>query len=340
MAQQGGSHYRSEPVILRILTTIFIFFTWPSGDLVVRLSALSSSQRTDTRWLHAAEHDSWQALGKRPFALKHRLAGHPLFDLDHLAAIAKDDRILTLADRNDWIKISNINRTSKEYADLLNDLIRDLETMSGESIALTNEWCGLTVFLNSPGLKVPYHFDHEMNFLMQIRGTKTVDLFDQNDRTVLTEREIEQFYRDNVMAGCFHQGLEHRQTRFILRAGDGVHHPPLAPHRIYNGDDVSVSASLFYTTPDINARAHIYQVNAILRQFKLAPTAPGHSPRVDRLKIRLMRAISRRRPSTQREMIFSGIRRVDFPSRVVKKLTRMALRKSTGTSTDVGPGKP
>lgn len=50
------------------------------------------------------------------------------------------------------------------------------------------------IFLSWPGATTPFHLDPEHNFLLQVRGGKTVSMWDQDDRFVLPECELETFY--------------------------------------------------------------------------------------------------------------------------------------------------
>lgn len=286
----------------------------------------------------------WANVNHRPFAFRHRLADDPLFDLPRLAALARRaaernadrflrrkadadsrslaDRILHLDEREDWVKISYANELEPEYRRVHDALLEDFESRSDIPIRERMTWSGMTIFMNSPNFAVPYHFDHETNFLLQIRGTKDVDLFDGTDRSVLTEREIEHFYRGEPMAGRFRPELEARATRFVLQPGDAVHHPPLAPHRIFNRDAVAVSVSIFFSFADADRRAHVYQVNGFLRDARLQPAPPGRNASLDALKIGAMRAISRRKPATHHQALFSGVERLALPAKAARKLAR------------------
>jgi ribosomal protein L16 Arg81 hydroxylase len=288
---------------------------------------------------------AWHKLNRAPFTFRHRLADLPLFETSRLARLAtlaaerergssvgssaSADRILQLSETSDWVKISYANVLDPDFALLHRTLLAEFEELTGIPIRESMNWSGMTVFMNSPHLAVPYHFDHETNFLMQIKGKKEVYLFDQTDRAVLTEREIEDFYRGNPMAGKSKEDRGHLGSRFILNPGDAVHHPPLAPHRILNLDDISVSLSIFFTFPEADLRAHVYQVNSFLRQARMRPQPPGASAESDRKKVRLMRLISKRRPKTQNEMLFSGVRRLTLPVRAFRKATKLVLRRKS-----------
>ena len=41
------------------------------------------------------------------------------------------------------------------------------------------------IFVSSPGSVTPYHIDPERNFLLQVRGNKTMHMFDGSDRSLL-----------------------------------------------------------------------------------------------------------------------------------------------------------
>ena len=308
--------------------------------------------RGSRRIIASADSTLWAQVDRRPFAFQHHLADDPLFDLDRLAKLAKHaddvrgsrthisrkahpvtmsiaDRILHLDESDDWIKISYANKLDDDYRRIHDRLLEEIESLSGMPIRSALSWSGLTIFMNSPNLVVPYHFDHETNFLMQVRGIKDVEIFDQSDRSILTEREIERFYFGDAMAGRYRSEFENCASSFVLEAGDAVHHPPLAPHRIFNRDRISISVSLFFSFPEADRRAHVYQVNSIIRHCRLKPMPPGRRLFVDQVKIILMRTISRCKPKDQSQTLFSGVRRLEFPRRAVRKVLR-ALGRHAG----------
>jgi hypothetical protein len=166
----------------------------------------------------------------------------------------------------------------------------------------------------------PYHFDHDVNFLFQVHGEKDVWLYDQDDRFVLTEDEIEAFYRGNPTAGIYRDELGDKGTRYHLSPGIAVHQPPLAPHLIRNGSSVSVSVSIYFALRSLDIRARIYQANACLRQLGMHPLSPGLSPARDWLKSATVQMISKRKPSSQSELLFSGMRRISASLRLANRV--------------------
>jgi hypothetical protein len=75
---------------------------------------------------------------------------------------------------------------------------------------------------------------------------------------VLTENEIERFYAGNPVAGIYREEVLVSGTFFHLTPETAVHHPPLAPHIVTNGNNVSVSASFAFALAPELYRARIY----------------------------------------------------------------------------------
>ena len=298
--------------------------------------------------LAAGDRQQWHDVNRAPFVFEHRLANHPLFEVPRLTRLAQtaiengrgdpyasaDDRQLDLSERtrrmrnnmaqldtgNCWLKVSAVHELDPEYDALLQSLLVEMERLTDLPIRDTMTWSGLDVFMNSPHLQVPYHFDHDTNFLMQIRGEKDVRLFDPTDRSVLTEAEIEDFYRGNKLAGRFHDAIKDAGTLYHLSPGLGVHHPPLAPHLIRNGDQVSISVAFYFVLPPQERVAHIYQANHFMRKLGLHPRPPGESGFSDWAKDSLMTAISKSHPTSYDERLYSGVQRLGSPTRLAKRV--------------------
>jgi hypothetical protein len=294
------------------------------------------------------DQSAWTNLNRSPFIFRHCLQGHPLFELSRLAKLAENavergdplkfgvnssedlsgmplkqrlaETILRIEEGRSWLKISSLQELHPDYSVLLKSIISDMENASGLPLRDKIKWPGLTVFIASPNMITPYHFDHETNFLFQIRGEKDVKLFDQNDRFVLSEEEIEDFYRGNAMAGKYRDELDNRGIVHHLTPNTAVHHPPLSPHLVHNGNSVSISLSVFYSLPDADFRASIYQTNYLLRRVGLHPSPPGQSSFKDTLKSMTIRALSKSKPKSPQEDLFSGIDNARLPIRFAQGL--------------------
>ncbi|WP_426528008.1 hypothetical protein [Bradyrhizobium sp. McL0615] len=292
----------------------------------------------------------WDALNRSPFTFRHHLEHHPLFAIPRLVNIAESavekrgprnvyvpddpelknlpwkqrlpEAVRRIEGGSLWLKISQLQELHSDYRDLLQDILAQMEDFSGLPLRRTVTWAGLTVFIASPNVVTPYHFDHDTNFLFQIRGEKDVYLF---DRSVVLEQEIEHFYAGDLMAGKFREGMIDKSGVFHLAPGTAVHHPPLAPHLIKNADNVSISLSMFYADRFLDERARTYQANYCMRRLGLRPRPPGQDPFRDRLKSAAINIFSKSHPKTQDDILYSGIRRVLSPRRGANRIVKRAL---------------
>jgi hypothetical protein len=297
--------------------------------------------------LTPGDEKGWGGVNRSPFLFAHGLARHPLFDLSRLRRLSRlaieqdqglgpaqpvdkaqriremEGQMADLAHGKHWLKVSAADRIDPEYAELLQRLLAEIEDLSGMSIRSRMTWCGLDVFMNSPNLQVPYHFDHDCNFLMQISGEKDDNLFDPDDRNVLSEAEIEDYYRGNKIAGRFRESIMTAAKCHHLSPGVGVHHPPLAPHLIRNGNEVSVSVAAYFVLPEHERVARVYQSNHFIRKLGMRPRPPGLSRWSDSVKIGLINAVSMSNPTTYDQRLYSGVNRIAAPAKFAKRLTGM-----------------
>jgi hypothetical protein len=321
--------------------------------IVTAASNIEAPARSTTVLVDAEAALFREAVDRRSFAFRHRLADHPLFTIPRLADTAQailnkgdggrfvafdaksfgadtsfgtmlshgrlSESVRHLSEGRTWLKISSANEADPNYADVLGEFIRDLADVTGRDLLSEISWSSLTVFMASPGIVTPYHIDHESNFLLQVQGEKDVSLFDQDDRAVLSDIEIERFYAGDVEAARYKPNLQERGTVYHLTPGMAVHHPPLAPHLVRNGDSVSVSVSIGFCTRTLDRRAKVYQFNSLLRRAGLRPAGPSQSKFRDGVKAGVIEMATKSNAASREDILFSGLRRITTPFRLVKK---------------------
>ncbi len=262
-----------------------------------------------------------QNFNKHHFSLQHRLTGHPLFALPRIIELARDtaasrpddlyydagvtdinerwgqkpaafpvdETIRRIETAGAWIALKGAEK-DPAYAELLDRCMSDLLEVSGRELERNMRRKEVIVFVTSPKRVTTYHIDSECNFLLQVEGSKDVSIFRQDDREVLSEEEIEEFWTTNRNAAVYKPQLQSHADVIHLKPGDGVHIPINAPHWVQNGDDISISVSINYHSWG-SERANIYRINRYLRKIGLKPTPPFQSPTQDFIKRRLGSAV-------------------------------------------------
>lgn len=255
---------------------------------------------------------------KKPFHVRHSLGGHPLFALTRLLQLASalperfveynaglmavgvrpdqtprnglsaEETVRRIQECGSWMVLKRVEQ-DPAYGALLDQVLDEI----GAVAPPMSQREGF-IFLSSPDAVTPFHLDPEHNFLLQIRGTKTVNIWGPEDRYVLPEEELETFY------GRFkHRNLPWREvfqtTAHVvpLTPGQGLHFPVAVPHWVKNGSEVSVSFSVTFRTAESERRALTYRANAKLRTLGLRPTPVGESILLDRTKQLAVSALSR-----------------------------------------------
>lgn len=249
------------------------------------------------------------------FAFRHRLAGHPIFELDQLMELAQEtqesrpgdlyydagnvdvnqrwdrtprpefsarDAIQRIEHCGAWIVLKRADKNER-YAAVLRECMAELQEFTGLNLARVMKVQEVILFITSPKRVTTYHIDRECSLLLQIQGDKHISIFDRNDREVLSEEEIERFWSIDHNAPRYKPHLQDHATVYELRPGNGVHIPVNAPHWVQNGDNISVSLNVNFQYRD-TMRANLYRLNFILRKMGLQPTPPGESRARDRVK--------------------------------------------------------
>jgi len=182
-----------------------------------------------------------------------------------------------------WMVLKHIEQVP-EYHELLDATLDELPSsvIDREGGTILREGF---VFLSAPNSTTPAHTDHEHNFLLQVRGWKEMNVGKFSDR------KVEQLHLEKIFAGG-HRNMDRMPddpTCYRLEPGDGVYVPPVAPHWVTNGPEVSVSLSITFRTPTSRRSEIVHGVNQRLRKLRLSPKPPGENETSDRAKEALHR---------------------------------------------------
>jgi hypothetical protein len=253
---------------------------------------------------------------RRSFLFRHGLQGHPHFQLPSLLALARrqserpglaycSNGAVEIADRwekgvgcespvettlagiacNDSLVMLKHVEQDAVLGPMLRQLLARMIGLSGCEMRDDVIVGRATILVASPRRITAYHLDADTNFLFQVHGSKSFSVFDQTDRTMLTDVELENYHAGDANGAVFKTSRQDEALTYALDAGLGVHVPSTAPHWARNGDNVSVALSLNYDLRSVRRRGRIYAMNRRLRRLGIDPSAPGRSAWRDRIKL-------------------------------------------------------
>lgn len=255
-----------------------------------------------------------------PFRIAHRLADHPLFTLARLVELGRrlpadsveynagdvpvgldpaktphtglsvEETIRRIETCRSWMVLKHVEQ-DPEFRDLLHRCLDEIRVHAERLDPGMVEREG-HVFVSSPGSVTPIHIDHEQNFLLQIRGTKTIRQWDRADRSVLAAHDLERIHDGGHRNIPYRDDFEAKARVFELRPGDGLHFPVHAPHWVKNGPEVSISFSVTWKTPAVLREGALWRINARLRRRGMHPSPPGAHPTRDAMKWLAYRTMS------------------------------------------------
>lgn len=268
------------------------------------------------------EPDSFRAnFAQSPFMVPHNLVGHPLFQLPRLVELARrlpkqyveynagdvpisidnrktphnglsvEETVRRIEENRSWIVMKRIE-TDPEYGKLLNDCLDEIKPLSEPLVPGMYERAAC-VFVTSPNAITPYHMDHETNFLLQMRGSKSISVFDANDRSILAEEELEEYFSGPAIFRnmVFKDEYQAKAQVFDLKPGYALHIPSTFPHWVKNGPEFSISFSVAFFTTASKKRSYIYHYNYGMRRWGLRPRPVGQSPLRDSIKCGVYRTV-------------------------------------------------
>jgi hypothetical protein len=268
--------------------------------------AIGSDFQSEPRWISTDPNVAGVKFNRQSFEVSHRLSSHPLFQLPKLLELAErtkrsrpDDlyfdmgqvrtgqrwdqipeakfsaveAMQQLESSDAWFLFRHTQR-DPEYKELFDRGLKEVKEIAGECVDAQIRQEDILIFVTSPKRVTPYHIDRECNFLLQIRGTKTIHVFDREDRDLLPEEEIERFWAVDNNAPAFRPEYQDRARSYKMTPGSGVHIPVNFPHWVQNDDNISVSLSVNFQFLD-SMRANLYRSNYYLRKLGLKPSPPG-----------------------------------------------------------------
>lgn len=258
---------------------------------------------------------------RAPFAVAHTLSDHPLLQLPRLIELAQalppsevefnradiplsQDYLSTPANGLSaaetlhqienccsWMVLKHVE-ADPAYRRLLQECLEPLRPLTAHVTPGMRQFQAF-IFVSSPHAVTPYHCDPEHNFLLQVRGTKTMAVFDRDDPLAVSQPDLEAKVNGAHRNLAFGDAVQGRETLFHLQPGTGLHVPMFCPHWVRVDEAVSISLSITYRSRFSARREAVMKLNSRLRRLGAVPSPPGRHPLRDEAKFFAERVIRR-----------------------------------------------
>lgn len=213
-------------------------------------------------------------------------------DSTPLVDLTPDEIVERIETASAWMVLKRIE-CHPAYRDLLGEALRSVARARGFKSTKDAGFSDIQgfLFVSSPNSTTPFHLDAEDNFFVQIHGEKQFNIYDNDDRAMISEDQIEHsITRHRNMV--FDPAFEERGMHNHLLPGEGVFVPYLWPHYVQTKDTYSISLAITWKNKEVKRRNSLYVANSVLRRRGLPQRAPGAHPTWDAIKIAAMRAAS------------------------------------------------
>ena len=250
-----------------------------------------------------------------PFRINHALVGHELLSLEALARLtgqldldrveynsgrlmpdqrpeevpaidlAAAEIVRQIESTDAWLVLKNVE-TIPEYRSLIARLLNEAAARLGYNSAAAAGMCDPQgfIFVASADAVTPFHIDYEQNFLVHLAGDKAMHVFDNRDRSLVPESELE-VYPGKHRNLRYREAFEDRATVFTMKPGDGLFLPYTWPHWVQTGDRFAISMAITWKSKRELRLNSLYFVNAMMRKIGLSQPPPGRHPWYDGTKI-------------------------------------------------------
>ncbi|MCF7222247.1 hypothetical protein [Marilutibacter chinensis] len=286
-----------------------------------RPTAVDDTTAGDGRYRITVQDEAGFSM-RRLCPLRHTYCDHPLLRIERLAALAHrlmptrqcrfivpglteaskfdhrsrpldgrgiDEIFEHIEEPGSWIALYNI-QTEPEYQAFVWEILHSAGRLL-QGRERPYEARGF-LFISAPPSLTPFHIDRENNFWLQIRGRKTLNLWDHTDRVAVAARDVEDFIVTRSLENVgLSDAARPRVHVFECGPGDGAYFPCTTPHMtrsdrswVTPGDAISISFGVVFYTPATRRQAYAFAANRLLRRAGIEPRMPGAHDWLDRAK--------------------------------------------------------
>ncbi|WP_063697761.1 cupin-like domain-containing protein [Bradyrhizobium centrolobii] len=176
-----------------------------------------------------------------------------------------------------WMSLLNV-QTDPVYRELVDevlDSIRSNVELKDPGMGYRGGW----IFVSSPKTVTPFHIDKEHNFILQIKGQKTIYVWEPDDLRVVSERARDRFHsRHDRGLIAWREEFRELAHCFKLSPGQGAYMPSTSPHLVEVEDAPSITVSFTYYTDSTRRDSLTHKVRGRLAEIGInIPSSQGAS---------------------------------------------------------------
>lgn len=161
-----------------------------------------------------------------------------------------------------WVSPRSAMTKNPRYKVVFDQLMGEFSKETG----LPHLTADAAVLISSANMGIYFHVDPAETMLWHVRGHKTIHVYPPREDLV-TEAALEAILlKENLSDLPWSPALEKHAQPIALEPGQGAFWPQHSPHRVVNGDDLNVSISVEFSSPQSMLTNSVFYTNGRLRR--------------------------------------------------------------------------
>lgn len=171
-----------------------------------------------------------------------------------------------------WVSPRSAMTRNPRYKVVFDQLMGEFSKETGLPVLTADA----AVLISSPRMGIFFHVDPAETMLWHIRGHKTIHVYPPR-QDIVTEAALEAILlKENLSDLPWDPAFEAQGVAEALEPGQAAFWPQHSPHRVVNGDDLNVSISVEFSSPQSMLTNSVFYTHGRLRRtVGWAPASRG-----------------------------------------------------------------
>jgi len=161
-----------------------------------------------------------------------------------------------------WVSPRSAMTRNPRYKVVFDRLMKEFSRETG----LPYLTADAAVLISSPNMGIFFHVDPAETMLWHVRGHKTIHVYPPR-QDIVTEAALEAILmKENLSDLPWSGSFEDHGLPVMLEPGQAAFWPQHSPHRVVNGDDLNVSISVEFSSPQSMLTNSVFYTHGRLRR--------------------------------------------------------------------------